>query len=78
MSSWVRYCVAVYVGLLLSGALAHPRWTLDQRYEGGVSPDQRDATIPLKPAPHEQWLPSEADEAPDLAVEAPSSATLAV
>ena len=24
MSSWVRYSVAVYLGLLISGALAHP------------------------------------------------------
>lgn len=27
MSSWVRYCIAVYVGLLMSGALARPGWT---------------------------------------------------
>lgn len=26
MSSWVRYCVTVYIGLLLSGALARPPW----------------------------------------------------
>jgi len=27
MSSWVRYCVTVYVGLLFSGAVARPPWT---------------------------------------------------
>lgn len=27
MDSWVRYCITVYIGLLLSGALARPPWT---------------------------------------------------
>ena len=26
MASWVRYSVAVYMGLLISGALARPQW----------------------------------------------------
>lgn len=50
MSSWVRYCIAVYVGLLLSGALARPPWT---RPYQPPAPEamSRDTVVPMAPAP---------------------------
>lgn len=45
MSSWVRYCVAVYVGLLISGALARPPWT----YPSPAEPAPRPAHLDRNP-----------------------------
>jgi hypothetical protein len=39
MSSWVRYSVAVYIGLLISGALAKQPWR-------GPSPDREHPVAP--------------------------------
>ena len=53
MSSWVRYSIAVYVGLLISGALARQPWQGQ-----GYSPPQpatpsvyQDSVRPAHPLP---------------------------
>ena len=69
MSSWVRYCVAVYVGLLISGALARPSWThpSGSMPDAGLYPAQRSE-------PSEQAPPGL--KAPNPGVEADASAAL--
>lgn len=50
MSSWVRYCVAVYIGLLISGALVQPAWV--PAYTGEVNYPTRipEAAKPAAPS----------------------------
>jgi len=61
MSSWVRYCIAVYFGLLLSGALAQPPWTRGYPAAYDSTPVSRDAAAPAPPG---QPSPCPADAEP--------------
>ena len=74
MASWVRYSVAVYVGLLLAGSLALPH----MQATPGVPPEPapaREITTPTepfsyRPAPLPQWdrgtWQARADDVSDL------------
>jgi len=59
MSSWVRYCVAVYVGLLISGALVQPAWVPAYPRGAEVLPTLPEASAPLpaEPAPDARHAP---------------------
>lgn len=74
MSSWVRYCVAVYVGLLISGALARPPWTYPDTSGPMPQPAQRGAEPGALPVPGLE-LP-DAHENKSAAAPADSCATL--
>lgn len=52
MSSWVRYSVAVYIGLLISGALARQPW----RAPGYEPPPE--PSVYYEPPPMEQAPPT--------------------
>ena len=76
MSSWVRYCVAVYIGLLMSGALARPPWTQVPAPSGIDQPANQQfgpATPPIEPT-----TSPEAGHEPDATAWARASDTLSV
>ena len=51
MSSWVRYSVAVYVGLLISGALAHQPLLGHTPPQPATPCVDRDEVLPVHPLP---------------------------
>ncbi len=67
MTSWVRYCVAVYVGLLISGALVRPPWTAYPAPAAEPRPAQLDAPPMSVPAVPDA-LPSKQPPADPTAV----------
>ncbi|MGB0768927.1 MAG: hypothetical protein ACPGYV_14600 [Phycisphaeraceae bacterium] len=76
MSSWVRYSIAVYVGLLISGALARQPWqgATSAPPPPSVSHDRDDdATLspPTRPRPNAKPVVER-----DVAVKPPTSDTL--
>lgn len=77
MSSWVRYCVAVYVGLLISGALVQPAWVPASPPGAEVLPTLPEASVPrpAEPVPDARPAPPPRREAHDRSAR---SATLAL
>ena len=63
MSSWVRYSVAVYLGLLISGALAKQPWA-GPGYEPTNTPSVYHEARP----PIQQGLPAEVTPTPNADV----------
>jgi hypothetical protein len=78
MSSWVRYCVAVYVGLLISGALARPSWTYPNRAAPTPQPAQRAPAYPEVPAATPGQESLETDAGSKAAAHPTACATLIV
>ncbi len=53
MDSWIRYSVAVYIGLLMAGALVGPRPTLSIGPPPAPTYFTDDAPPPAPPEPHD-------------------------
>ena len=52
MESWVRYSIAVYMGLLISGALARPPWQAPSSQEIITPSVYHDASSPGQSLPN--------------------------
>jgi hypothetical protein len=66
MSSWVRYSIAVYVGLLISGALARQPWQGPPVVEPAEPSVYQDTVHPAHPLP--QPVAPKANVEQDVAV----------